>query len=175
MRWLVAGICGYVALALETAVFRPGLLAIPVAGHWARPDLPLLVALFLALSLEPHQTFAVAWLLGLGADLAGVAGRLGLQATFWSAALAAMGYLRGSIDRTRTRNQMILSFAAVAVLHWAWYSAARLLAGAPFAPLRSAEQALLDALYTAVLAPYVFWGLLRLRPLMVPRTEAHAP
>ena len=163
MRWLLVAILGYGGLVIQTTLFQPGALAVLIDGHWARPDLLLMLGLFLALYLKPHEVFLAAWGLGLGADFISISGRLGIQAFLWAAALAALAHLRHNLDRTRVVTQVLLALAAVTALHLAWYLTARLVDGAPLAVGRSIEQAVLDGLYTALLAPYVFWVLARLR------------
>ena len=163
MRWLWLAILGYACLALETAAFRPGGLAFPVDGHWTRPDLVLILGLLLALYLEPRDTFLAAWCLGMGSDLVSIAGRLGLYAIILTALLVTIGAARHRVGRTSALAQVGLCFAATVAAHLVWYVAARALEGAPPAFLRSVEESVLDAAYTAVLAPYVFWLVLRLR------------
>lgn len=163
MRWILVGILGYASLVLQTAVFRPGGLAIPVDGHWTRPDLVLTLAVFMALYFRPREVFIATWCLGFGADLVSVTGRLGIYALLFCVVLTALSWARGSLNRGWVLTQSALAFAAVLVIHFGWYLAARHFGGAPPAILRSVEQSVLDAAYSAILAPYVFWLLLRLR------------
>ncbi|MCX5671915.1 MAG: rod shape-determining protein MreD [Planctomycetota bacterium] len=163
MRWLLVAILAYACLVLQTAAFRPGGLAVPVDGHWARPDLVLLLGLFLALYLEPYEVFVVGWCLGLASDVVSVSGRLGVQALLVSLVLTGLSHGRGAFRRTRVLTQFLLAFGVVAATHLLWYLATRYLEDASPAIGRSIEQALLDALYAAVLAPYLFWVLERLR------------
>lgn len=173
MRWILVAIIGYAGLVIQTAVFRPGGLAVPIDGHWTRPDLALIVAVFVALYFQTHEVFIVTWLLGLGADLVSVSGRLGVQALAFSAVLTALSTVRRSLNRGWVLTQSVLCFAAVLVIHLAWYLAARHLAGAAPAVLRSVEEAALDAAYSAILAPYVFWLLMRLRGPLGILVEPH--
>jgi len=163
MRWILLGIVGYVSLVIQTAVFRPGGLAIPIDGHWTRPDLVLIVALFIALYLQPRDVFIATWCLGLGADLVSVSGRLGVQALLYCVLLTALSAVRGGLTRSWVLTQSVLTFAAVLVIHFGWYVATRYFSEAPLVILRSVEESVLDAALTAILAPYVFWLLLRLR------------
>jgi len=163
MRWILVGILGYVSLAIQTAVFRPGGLAVPIHGHWTRPDLVLTVALFVALYFQRHEVFIVTWCLGLGADLVSVSGRLGVQALLYCALLTTLSAARSGLNRGWVLTQSALTFAAVLVVHVGWYLATRYFGGADLAMLRSVEESALDAALTAILAPYVFWLLLRLR------------
>lgn len=163
MRWILVGILGYVSLVIQTAVFRPGGLAIPIHGHWTRPDLVLVVAVFIALYFQRHEVFIVTWCLGLGADLVNVSGRLGVLALLYCVLLTVLSAVRAGLNRTWVLTQSALTFAAVLVIHFGWYVATRYLGGADLAILRSVEESALDAAMTAILAPYIFWLLLRLR------------
>jgi len=163
VRWILVAILGYACLALQTSAFRPGGLAVPVAGHWAQPDLALLLGLFLALYLEPFEVFVVSWCLGLASDVVPASGPLGIKALLMPLGLTALAYVRDAFSRTRVLTQFLLALGVVAVTHLAWYLATRYFEEAPLAIGRSIEQALLDALYAAVLAPYLFWVLERLR------------
>ncbi len=163
MRWILVAIVGYVSLVIQTTVFRPGGLAIPIDGHWTRPDLVLIVALFIALYLRRHEVFIATWCLGLGADLVSVSGRLGVLALLYCALLTTLSAVRTGLNRTWVLTQSALTFAAVLVIHFGWYLATRYFSEAPPAILRSMEESVLDAALTAILAPYVFWLLLRLR------------
>jgi rod shape-determining protein MreD len=177
VRWLLVAILAYACLVLQTAAFRPGGLAVPVDGHWARPDLVLLLGLFLALYLDPYETFVIGWCLGLASDLVSISGRLGVQPILMSLVLAVVCHGRNLFSRTRVLTQFLLALGVVALVHFLWYVATRFflydgLVDAPLAIGRSMEQALLDALYAAVLAPYLFWVLERLRSALGVADEA---
>ncbi|MFO8012343.1 MAG: rod shape-determining protein MreD [Phycisphaerae bacterium] len=163
MRWLLLAILAYVLLVAQVTLFVPGALAVPVHGHWVRPDLVLLVGVFVALYFEPRQTFPAACCFGLALDLAAVTGRLGIHALLFTAVLTGLSTVRGVLNRRWIMTQSVVAFGVVLVVHAAGYMAARYLGGGPVAPLRSLEEAALDAVYSGVLAPYVIWGLLRLR------------
>ena len=49
MRWLLLAILAYILLVVQVTLFVPGVLAVTVHGHWVRPDLVLLVGVFVAL------------------------------------------------------------------------------------------------------------------------------
>jgi len=171
VRWLLVAILGYACLVLQTAAFRPGGLAVHVFGHSMRPDLVLLLGLFLALYVEPYEIFVVAWVLGMASDLVSVTGRLGLQALLFCLALTGLSYLRGNLNRERILVQMGLALGAVLAIHFLGYVATQFLQGSPMSILQAAAKALLDAVYSAVLAPYLFWLLQLLRgPLGVAGT-----
>jgi len=174
VRWFLVVILAYAAIVAEMLLFRPGVLAVQMAGHWARPDLLLVLGVFLALHLESHETFVVAWCFGLAFDLAAVAGRLGVGALLFALVLYLVGLFRKSVVGARVLAQFLLCFGVCLAIHWAWYVAARYLEAAPIKVWRSAEEALLDALYTAFLAPYLFWLFRSLRGALRLATAAPA-
>ena len=157
MRWFLVAIVAYLCLVVQTAAFRVGALAVPVGGHWARPDLLLLVGLFLAMFYRPGQVFVAAWFLGLSADMASGAGRLGLLALEYSVLLAVVSSFREALPRTRVLGQFAAALAAAFVVRLVWYLVTPLVGGTWPSFFSAAGGAMLDAAYTAVLAPYVFW------------------
>jgi rod shape-determining protein MreD len=173
VRWFVIAILSYACLVIQTAAFHPGGLAIPVDGHSARPDLLLIIGLFLALFYRPAEVFVAGWCLGLASDLVSVNGRLGLQALEFSILLALVSSFQTSLPRTRILMQCVACLALVLVVHGVWYAATRLAAGSSMLVLRSMEEGFLDAAYSGALAPYLFWLLLRLRsPLGISAEKA---
>ncbi len=173
MRWLFVAILAYTCLIIETAAFRPGGLAVQVDGHWVRPDMMLLVGMFLAFFFEPRHVFVAGWGLGLASDIVSVAGRLGLKALLFCLALYLVTYARTVISRTRPLTQFLVCLVVVFAVHLVWYVTTLLVSGAGLSPVRSAEASALDALYSAVLAPYLFWLMLLLRsPLGIVAAES---
>lgn len=163
MRWFLLGILAYVLLVVQATLFVPGALAVPVHGHWVRPDLVLVLGVFVALYYKPQVALVAGWCMGLGTDLTAVTGRLGLGALLFAAVLTALSLVRGVLNRGWVLTQSAVAFAAVLVVHTVWYAAARYLGGAEPALLRSMEEAALNAVYSGILAPYLIWLLLRLR------------
>jgi rod shape-determining protein MreD len=163
MRWLLVAILGYAALVTQMTLFRRGCLALEMDGHWVRPDLILLLGIFLALYLDPRDMFVPAWCLGMAMDLVGIDGRLGLWAILFAVALTVLSAARRHVARGRAMVQLVLALVVAGGVHLGWYLTARLLVGAPLAPLESLGDAAADAAYTAFLAPCVFWLLARLR------------
>ena len=169
MRWVVIAILAYAGIVLEALLFRPGLLAVRIDGQWIRPDLLLVLGLFLALHLESHEVFVVGWCFGLASDLVSVTGRLGLGALEFCLVLYLISLLRKGFFGTRVLAQFFLCLGAVFIVHWAWFLAAAGLNAAPFQIWQVAEQAALEALYSAFLAPYLFWLFAMLQgPLRLP-------
>jgi rod shape-determining protein MreD len=169
VRWVVIAIVAYVCIVLEALFFRAGLLAIRIDGQWIRPDLLLILGLFLALHLESHEVFVVGWCFGLASDLVSVAGRLGVGALLFCLVLYLISLLRKGVFGTRVLAQFLLCLGAVFLVHGVWYVATRYFEAAPLRIGPSAEQAGLEALYSAFLAPYLFWLFAMLRgPLRLP-------
>ena len=162
MRWLLVAIIACVLVMLQ-GVFAPGGLAIEMDGHPAQPDLLLTLGLFLAFFFPPREVFVAGWFLGLASDLMGNVGRLGLKALLFCLVLYLVSHLRGNLPRQRATVQFAVALVTVFAIHWVWHLATATLGGAWPPVLRSAEISFLDALYTAVLAPYLFWMLLLLR------------
>jgi len=99
----------------------------------------------------------VGWLFGLAGDLMTVSGRLGTLAGVFALVLVTANFVRGAVPRTRVVGQFLLTLVGVFVAHALWYLATRALAGVTPDVARTAEEAALDAAYSAVLAPYLFW------------------
>ena len=163
MRWFLVAILAYVLLVIQTAVFGPGGLAIPIGDHRARPDLMLLMGLFCAFFYRPAEVFLLGWCLGMASDLVSVGGRLGLLAMEFSLVLALVSYFRVTLPRARIVTHFLAALVVVFAVHFVWYIAMRLADGAWPWVFESAEKALLDAAYSAVLAPYLYWLLLLMR------------
>jgi rod shape-determining protein MreD len=163
VRWLLLAILGYACLVAQTAVFRPGGLAIPIDGLWSHPDLVIILGLFVALHIDTGDTFIVGWCLGMACDLVSVSGRLGLYALLLSILLTALSAVRRRVRRNRATVQAGLCFAAVFISHLLWLLVAAVQQDAPLGVLRAAEGSLFDAVYSAFMAPYLFWLLARLR------------
>jgi len=169
VRWVVVAILAYVCIVIEQSLFRPGLLAIGIGGSSVRPDLLLVLGVFLALHLESYESFVVGWCFGLASDLVSVTGRLGVGAFLFCLVLYLIGFLRKGVFGARVLAQFLICFGAVFIVHWAWFLATAGLNAAPLRTWQVAEQAALDALYSAFLAPYLFWLFAMLRgPLRLP-------
>ncbi len=169
MRWVVVAIVAYVCMAVQTSLFRPGLLGFEIEGHTVQPDLVLVFGVFLALVLEPYEVFVVGWSLGLASDLASAQPRLGVAALLFAVVLYLLSQLQGSVFRARVLTQFLLSLVVVFLIHWGWTLMARYASGVPLPVARAAMGSAFDAVYSAILAPYLFWLFFRLRgPLRLP-------
>lgn len=163
MRWFLFSILAYACLVVQTTFFRPGLLALEIGGHWFKPDLLVILGVFLAMHFKPAEVFVAGWCLGLVWDLTGVVGRIGTGAILFSVVLVGANYARPSLGRPRVMLDLGLALAVVFVVHMGWYQATGWLEGTPIGLVRSVEASALDGVYTAVLAPYAMWVLGRFR------------
>jgi rod shape-determining protein MreD len=163
VRWFLITIVAYICLVAQTTAFRVGALALPVGDHWARPDLLLVVGLFLALFYRPGEVFVAGWLLGLAADMAGGGGRLGLLALEYSVLLAIISALRQALPRTRVLGQFAATLVVAFIVRLVWHLVTPMVGGAWPSLTYALAGATLDAIYTAILAPYIFWLLTLLR------------
>jgi len=163
VRWFLVAVLAYVLLVLQAAVFGPGRLAVAVEGHWVRPDLVFILGLFLALYFQPAEVFIAGWCLGLASDLASITGRLGARALLFAVVLYLVSRLRVRFLRGPMLTQFLLALASVFFVHLLWYAATHLLEGSPLVVGRTVVASFLDALYSAIFAPYLVWLLQRLR------------
>ena len=163
MRWFLFAILAYACLVVQTTFFRPGLLALEVAGLWFAPDLLLVLGVFLAMHFRPAEVFVAGWCLGFVWDLAAPVGRLGTGAVLFCLVLWAVNRVGPSLGRPRVTVDLGLALAVVFVVHLAWYQATGYLEGPPIGLARSLVASLLDGAYSALLAPYLLWVFGRLR------------
>jgi len=163
VRWFLLAILAYAFLVIQTTLFRPGLLAIEVGGYYAAPDLLLIVGLFLALYFEPREVFVVGWCLGMASDLVNVAGRLGVCALLFSVLLVLATFVRQMLGQPRALAQFFLCLGLVLVIHAVWYAITGWVEERPVEVGRVLMAAGLDALYSAILAPYAVWLLSKFR------------
>jgi rod shape-determining protein MreD len=162
MRWPVLVILAYVLMVVQTTLFDRSLLALHLGDVWIKPDLLLLLALFVALVAEPAEVFMAAWSLGLAEDLVLQQGPLGVGALLFGLAAYLAALARGLLPVGRILSQVLLALgfvfavrvAQVGVLSWLTDSQA----GLGYVLGRSVG----DAAYSAPLAPYVFWLLKKL-------------
>lgn len=152
MKWGPFIILALIALVLQTSV------ASWVQIHSVRPDLLLVLAVFYALWGPWPEGAIAAWLLGLLADLHSL-DRIGLHALCFGLAALAIVYVRQVVFRDHAVTQIAITFVFAVLVH--------LLAGAYRSWGGSGEAgvftpALLTGVYTAIVAPYVHWLLLRL-------------
>jgi len=165
VRWFLFAILAYACLVFQATFFRPGLMALRVGGYGFRPDLILILGVFLVLYFKPTEVFFAAWCLGFLWDLdpSKAVGRLGTGALLFGLILWGAALVRPTLGRPRIPLDLGLTFAMVFVIHFLAYLATGYLEGQPIGPDRMAVSSFLDAAYSAVLAPYLLWAFGRLR------------
>lgn len=149
--WRAAVLVGAFA-TLETALL-PGL---GMGG--ARPGCLLILVLYVGLWGRPAAALGVAWACGLTKDLFS-AGPIGVHALMFLGVAAGVAALRHYLFIERPFTQVVVALAASVAceaVHWAFLAAVHLHRRLP----GGAGDALVGALYTAVLAP-VMLALLR--------------
>lgn len=168
MRWTVFVIIAFVCVILQTTLLR----TVEITGFQGRPvllDLLLILGLFIALNCRPFETVITAWFLGFATDLYSAAGQLGLAAILFAVVLGAISYVRGEILKNRILTQFLIALAVVFLVHLGRYMVLYWMGESSAAFWLAARMSFLDGVYAAILAPYVFWMLGRLRtPLRIP-------
>ena len=164
MRWYLVVIFAYVLAVMQTTLFAPDLLGLGAFGTAVRPDLLLLVAVFVALRAEPPAVFIAAWCLGLVEDLSFGHGPLGVTAMLFGLAASGVCLLRGLIVPVRILTQVLLALAAVVAVRVPQQMLLWWLTGSRADLLLALQRGCGDALYSAILAPYLFWLLAKLLP-----------
>ena len=157
MRWYVVIIFAYLLAVMQTALFTPQLLGLSAFGNAIRPDLLLLLALFVALRADAGAVFIAAWCLGLVEDLSPGHGPLGVTALLFALVASLVCLVRPMLMSTRILTQALMALAAVFVVRLPQQVLLSWLGGSPLAALAAVQRSVGDALYSAVLAPYVFW------------------
>ena len=157
MRWYVIAIFAYVFAALESSVFTPGLLAFKVYRAAAQPDLLLVTAMFVALvAARWEDAFVAGWCLGLVADLLSGT-RLGVTATALGLVATGIYGLRSGLAYEHPLVQAALAFVAVLAVRPVQQLILYHLSGSSSGVGLALEQGLVDAVYTALVAPVVLW------------------
>ncbi len=166
MRWYLVAIFAYVLAIVQTTLFDTGLLAFQVFHLFIRPDLLLLLALFVALCVPPGQAFIAAFCLGLMEDLSVHQGPLFVAALLFAGSAYLVSLLRGLLPWERILGQVVLALSAVFLVRLGHQVALFWLIESRAGMGRMLEKALGDAVGSAILAPYLFWLLARttLRP-----------
>jgi len=161
MRWLLVAIFAYLLVAIQTTLFDTRLLAFQVFGVWIKPDLLLLMALFIALTAEPAEAFIAGWGLGLAEDLTVHLGPLGVAALLFAAAAYLVSLARTVLPARRILAQVLMALGVVFIVRLPHQLLLFWLTDSPAGPLYALIKALGDAGYSALLAPYLFWVLRR--------------
>lgn len=160
MRWV-----GFLILLAIVAVLQSTVVS------WIRiqrigPDLVFLLALFYLLHAEPLDALIAAWLAGLTLDLFSEV-RLGTFAFSFGLVGLALVRLRQLVFRDHPVTQLFLALVGCELIQVVARSVTAVLEPRlSWGPTDVLLGALYTALYTAVLAPYVLWLMLRLRGLL---------
>jgi len=160
MRWI-----GFLILLALAAVLQSTVVS------WIRiqrigPDLVFLLALFYLLYAEPLDALIVAWLAGLTLDLFSQV-RLGTFAFSFGLVGLVLVRLRQLVFRDHPVTQLFLALVGCELTQAVARSVTAVLEPRlAWGPTDVLLGALYTALYTAVLAPYVLWLLLRFRGVL---------
>lgn len=163
MRWTLLVIFAYLLAVMQSTLFEPRLLGLGAFGLNIRPDLLLLLALFVALRVDAAAAFLTAWSLGLAESLClhGGEGPLGVTPLLFALLAWLVCLLRPLVDSTRILVQVLLTLAAVFALRVPQQTVLLWLTGGHIDTAQVLQRGLGDAVYSAVLAPYLFWLLVR--------------
>ena len=163
MRWPLLLVLIFILLLMQTTLVR----WMDVAG--ARPDLLLILVLFVSLNARPDDSFLTSVLVGLCKDVYS-AQRFGLYTLLFAAVGVAVNLVRKDLFKEHFFTQMLVAVACagacnvvVSLVHMLTYG---LWNGWHFLALSVA-----GAAYTAVVTPIGFAVLARLRRYMGPRRE----
>lgn len=164
MRWIAFAILLYIVTALQTT------MAPFIEVHAIRPDLMVILAVYYALLAPPRDALLACWFVGLAYDLTGLSfanhSNLGVHSFALGLIALFIVRLRELAFRESALTQLLLTFFAKLTLavgvgmHMLyvldrWDRFGEVLTVAIWA-----------SAYTAVLAPYGHWVLLRLRGML---------
>ncbi len=164
MRWLAFAILSLIVLTLQTTV------APRIGLNSARPDLLLIVVVFMSLYAPPSHAIAAGWILGVCADLMTIE-RFGLISFSCGLSSWIISSIREYLFRYRVVTQAVVTLTACLFVRTGWMLYYHNLYE-PSGPLPRdwLINGLVASAYTAVLAPFAFGLLLRMaRPLGIAR------
>jgi rod shape-determining protein MreD len=167
MRWPLAAILAFVLTLIQTTLFDARFLGFQIAGVPVRPDLLLLLTLFVALVAAPAEAFLAALCFGLVEDLLPLtAGQtqvpLGIAALLFGLAAYVANFIRVALPSDRVAVQVLLALAFVFVVRVPQQELIFRLSDNPAGLGQALARGLGDAAYSAALAPWVFWILKKL-------------
>lgn len=169
MRWIPFIILAYLLVLVQTTVGKV-LTFTSFSIGTVGPDLPALVAVFVALHVRSRaDVMLAAWLLGLGLDLTagggpGGSAAIGPMPIAYALAAACLYQVREAFFRERALTQGLLAMGFCILAHGTWVTLQSLLAIRAMtwsAYGRVLMQAAALAVYTAALMPLAHWGLWR--------------
>lgn len=161
MRWVVLAIMVYLITLAQTSLADIFTIHMSAVGP-VRPDLLAMLAVYVALyARNGADAMISAWMMGMvidlttgaGAEVSTVAGPMPLA---YALVAGVIFRLRDTVFRDSMTTQCIMAMAFCALAHWFWVTAQWLLAFKQMSFSRYALmlfQALLAALYTALLMP----------------------
>lgn len=163
MRWTLLVIFAYLLAVMQSTLFEPRLLGLGAFGLNVRPDLLLILALFVALRVDAPAAFITAWALGLVESLCLHSGEgpLGVTPLLFALLAWLACLMRPLVDHTRMPVQMVLTLMAVFALRVPQHLLLLWLTGSRVDTAQIVQRGLGDAVYSAVLAPWLFWLLVR--------------
>jgi rod shape-determining protein MreD len=155
VKWYLLIIVAFVFVALEVAF----------PTHWqlgySHPELALILAVYLVLNAEAHETLYAAWIVGFTKDVFST-GRLGTHSLIYVCGAAVLLRLRSYLYRDEVLVQALVVFAAVFLADIAYVL--QLSLTVPGIELREhLQQVLVVSLYSAACAPVIFLCLDALR------------
>lgn len=155
MRWIVFIVFAVLVVTLQTALIPR------LALFGVRPDWLLIAVVFLGLYVPKRDAVLGAWLLGALADPMTIE-RLGLIALTYVLVALAVASIREYLFRYHFVTQLVVTLCTCILVRLAWLGYRRILYD-PASPLivEMAVDVLAVSIYTAVWAPLLLKGLLR--------------
>ncbi len=164
MRWVVLILIGWVGVLLQTTFGEVWAIDGLAIGSIA-PDLLACVAVFCTLYVgRAANAMIVAWILGLMLDLATAGGPgaavVGPMAISYCIVARGLFEVREAMFRRRLSTRMLLTLVFCLASHLLWVTVQSILAMGVTGwgeYLRMLGQAVCISIYTALVAPLVFW------------------
>ena len=175
MRWIVFIILTFLVLVLQVT-FGAFIRLRGLVIHGVGPDLLAILGVFVALNARSAaDAMLAAWTLGFALDLMAIGGpgggtAVGPMALGYVLASAAVYRLRGALLTERILAQVFITFGFCIIAHFAWVTlqsalSLRYTTWADYA--RMLLQAAALSVYTALLAPLLYFGLRRIGKLFI--------
>lgn len=160
MRWLTFSLLAAVVLTLQSTIAP----RVEVLG--ARPDWLLVIVVFFSLYAPRREAIISAWIVGMAADLMTVE-RLGLLALSYALVAVGITSIREHLFRYRAATQFVVTLVVCLLLRAAWLAYRRMSydMAEPFLADLTVD-VLTGAIYTAVWAPVLHKGLLRMSGML---------
>ena len=164
MRWIVLILLGWAGVLLQTTFGEVWAIDRMAIGSIA-PDLLACLAVFCTLYVDrAANAMIAAWILGLMLDLATAGGPgvavVGPMAISYCIVARGLFSIREALFRRRISTRMLLTLVFCLATHPLWVTVQSILAMGVTGwgeYLRMLVQALCISIYTALVAPLVFW------------------